>query len=61
LPDDGFSLQLKHVTRNKTDANLVVVDSFCFPFYCTHSILYPSSFRLPKNWNNEMHISENHP
>ena len=30
----NFSLKSKHVARNKTDINLVVVDSLYFPFYC---------------------------
>jgi len=32
LPDDGFSLKLKHVAINKSDINSAVVDTLYFPF-----------------------------
>ena len=35
LPVDGFSLRPKHVEINKTYINLIVIDGFYFPSYCS--------------------------
>jgi len=33
LPGDNFSLKLKHVARNKTGINLVVIDGLYFSHF----------------------------
>jgi len=43
LPNNGFSLKTKHVTRHKTGTNLVLADGLYFPSY-------PSCFMAGCHW-----------
>jgi hypothetical protein len=48
MPDDGFSLKLKHAARNKTDINLAVVNGLYFPSLLHKRVPYVHSSKFAK-------------